>query len=254
MNARIAVFAVAATAAATAIWFVTKTSAGPAATWRVGRGTAIEQGRNYAELAAESPFRLSLHTTEPLHAYVFSHSHEDGTLLLWPSPELRSNLAQPLPAGHAVLPGQRDGKELAWTTRSQIQTLTTYVAVLSKAPVPELETLLPRLRRWTTSVLTDGSMQVSNPTAKPASGLAGLPQQGWPAPLLQQAADRFAAETLVNGPLQPAPGQDGLWFTAWRVKEQPGSAPKPLDGQPVLPDALKVLQTAPPTAPPPDKR
>jgi hypothetical protein len=254
MNARTTVLVAVALAAAAGIWFANRNDQSPAATWRIGSGTAIEHGRNYGELPAESPIRASLHAAEPLYAYAFSHSQEDGTLLLWPAAELRSNLPQPLPAGHNVLPGQREGRDLFWTTRSQIQTLTTYVLVLSQKPVPELETLLPRLRRWTTSVLTDGSMLVSNPIDKPASGLAGLPQQDWPAALLQQAAARYATETLVNGPLQPVPGQPGVWFAAWRVKELPGSAPKSQDGQPVLPDALKALQTAPPAAPAPDKR
>lgn len=223
----------------------------PAATWRLGTGTDVKQGQNYDELPAETPVRLAFGCEEPRHVYVFSHSRQDGTVLLFPSEDLRSDLAQPLPAGRPVLPGKRDGRELAWTTRSQILPLTTFVAIASREPLPELDALLPRLRRWSTSVLADGSMQVTKPGTTSGTEVLGKPGEPLPSPLLQAAADAFASETLINGPMRPLAGHDGVWCTAWRVKEKPGSA-KAFDPQnPVLPEALRPLQANPS---PPDKR
>jgi hypothetical protein len=94
-------------------------------------------------------------------------------------------------------------------------------------------------------------MQVTNPTSVPSDGVTGLPRQGWPSPLLAHAAERFAGETMVNGPLQPATGLADVWFGAVRIKEQPGTAKVGEPGQPQLPAALEKLQLPAPT---PDKR
>jgi hypothetical protein len=151
-----------------------------------------------------------------------------------------------------VLPGKHDGKELAWTTRSEILATTTYVIVAAAEPVPELEALLPRLRRWTSSVLTSAAMLVTLPGNLEPSDLAGAPRQGWPVPLLQTAADRFVTATVVNGPLEPVAERPGVWASAWRVKETPGTGKAREGGLPALPDALKPLVA--PAAPAPEKR
>lgn len=245
--------ALALLAAGTAWWFGAGAGALviPAATWRIGTGIDIKQGQNYDELAAETPLRLAFACDETRFVYVFSHSEQDGTVLLFPAAELRSDLSQPLQPGRPVLPGKRDGRDLAWTTRSQILPLTTFVAIAAREPVPELENLLPKLRRWSTAVLADGTMQVTKPGTTIGGVVEGKPSEPWASPLLQAAADQFASATMVNGPMQPMGGRDGVWCTAWRVKEKPGTA-KPFDPQkPMLPDALKPLQAHPA---PPDKR
>jgi hypothetical protein len=256
MNRRALLLPAAALAVAAVLWQQFARSNGspiPAATWRLGTGTDIRQAQNYEVVPAETPVRLSWMCGEPRFVYVFSHSAEDGTLLLFPSPELGSDLPQPIAAGNHVLPGRREGKELAWTTRAQILATTTYVVVAARERVPELETLLPRLRRWSTSVMPDRSMQVTNPTTAPSDGLTGLPRQGWPSALLAEAAERYTVETLVNGPLSPANGKDGIWLAAVRLKEQPGTAKVGEPGKPQLPEALEKLQVPPPQ-PAPDKR
>ena len=250
---RLLIPAIALLAAGAAWWFGAHPGAVtiPAATWRIGKGTEVKQGQNYDELAAETPFRLAFACDETRHVYVFSHNPQDGTVQLFPCAELRSDLTQPLPPGRPVLPGQRDGRELAWTTRSQILPLTTFVAIAAREPVPELEQLASHLRRWSTSVLADGSMQVTKPGTGASSEVQGKPGEPWASPLLQAAADMFTSESLVNGPMQPMAGRAGVWCTAWRVKEKPGTA-KPFDPQnPLLPEALKALQANPA---PPDRR
>jgi len=253
MNRRALLLPALAVAAAAVAWQLARRGDGgvPAATWRLGAGAEVRQAQNYDEVPAETPLRLSWTRAEPCFVYVFSHSAEDGTLLLFPTPELGSDLPTPVGAGNHVLPGRRDGKDLAWTTRSQILATTTYVVVAARQRIAELETLLPRLRRWSTSALPDRSMQVTNPTSAPSAGITGLPRQGWPSPLLARAAERFAAETMVNGPLQPAPDLADVWLGALRIKEQPGTAKVGEPGQPQLPPAIEKLQLP---APSPDKR
>lgn len=221
MNPRLVLVPVVVLAAAAAMWLL-RPPAAPAATWRIGTGADLRQGRNYDELPADSPVRLSLHLDATSHVYVFSHSLEDGTLLLFPSPDVQSDLAQPLPAGHVVLPGRRNGTELAWTTRTGILATTTFVVVVAREPLATLEALRPRLRRWTNTARTDGSMQVTNPPGDQPP--LGGPRQPLPDPLLQRAADRSHAETLVNGPLAPDGTLDGVWHGSWRVKERTAPA------------------------------
>ena len=147
MNRRLVVLPIAAVAVAIAFW---KWNSPPpytaACTWRTGSGTEIRQGINFDKLAPESPVRLSVHTQEPLHLYVWSQSLEDGTLLLFPSPKLQSDRKNPLPVGQSVLPGSIDGKDLAWTSRAGIAAVTTFVAFASREPLSELDALVRALR------------------------------------------------------------------------------------------------------------
>ncbi len=191
----------------------------PAATWRTGAGTEVRQARDYDELAPETPFRLSLHTTETLHVYVFSHSVEDGTLLLWPSPDLESDLATPLAAGHHVLPGAHEGKELAWTSRSGTRSTTTVIAVASPEPIAELEADAARLRRWTNSVFPDRAMLVTKPAA--GAALVGGPgSTTFHSPLLTDAAAAAITQAQPNGPMAPVPGHPGAHASVWRFVEK----------------------------------
>jgi hypothetical protein len=229
MNVRVLVVPVLAAVAAAGIWLL-KSPPGqhgvPAATWRIGTGTEIRQGHNYDELPIESPIRLSYSCDEPRHVYVFGYSAVDGTVLMFPSPPLRTELGNPLPPGGALLPGASDGEEIAWTTRSGILATTVFLVVAATEPIADLEALLPKLRRWTNTVLPDGSIQVTNPDA--GVELAGKAREPLPLPLLQRAADLSLNETMINGPLRPDPVLDGVWIGSWRVKEkQSDDAPAP---------------------------
>ena len=196
----------------------------PAASWCVGAGPDYTLARPYDELAPDTPFRLRVQSGEPRHVYVFSHSDTDGTLLLHPAPELKGGVAQPLAADAAWLPGRANDKDLAWTTRRQVLPTTTYIVVAAAAPVAELEALLPKLRRWSNSAATDGSMQVVMPPGGEAA-LAGKPSTPLPDPLLQRAANLSATATLANGPLTPDLLLADVWFGSWRIKEQVATTP-----------------------------
>ncbi|MBX3463384.1 MAG: hypothetical protein KF830_09445 [Planctomycetes bacterium] len=218
MNRRLWALPALALLAAGVIWWQRPTDA-PAATWRVGSGTDFRHGRDFDELPPESPVRLSVHAAAPTHIYVFSQSREDGTLLLWPSPGLRGDIGQPLPAGQSVLPGSLDGKELAWTTRGGVRAGTTFVVIAALAPVPELESLLPQLRHWSNTVFPDGAMVVTRPAAPGSQGTP--PRTEWPSALLQRAA-ADVPEGQPNGPLRPDPILPGVFTSRWRVVEKAG--------------------------------
>ncbi len=220
MNRRLVLLPAIAVLAAAALWLGQRDRpiVVPAVEWRLGPVDDYRAAGNYDEVPGDTRVRLWFRCDEPRHAYVFSHSTEDGTLLLFPSPAVASDVGQPVPAGQHVLPGARGDTKLAWTTRVQILATTTFVVVASREPIAELDALLPRLRRWTTTAMQDGSMQVMSPEA--GVELAGAPRTPLPSPLLQRAADAGAAALLVNGPLQPDPAQDGVWFGSMRVKER----------------------------------
>ena len=225
MNARLVLIPVAAAAIAFAVWKFAPANAAdgptptPASTWRIGLGTEVTQGRNFHELAAESPIRLSFTCSEPRYVYVFSHSREDGTVLMFPSGDLKGGLANPLPAGNSVLPGVSGDKELAWTTRSGILAVTTMVAIASREKIQELEDILGKVRYWSNSVLTTGDMVVTK--AKEGMEVLGPPRsEKFPSPLLQRAAEIAITDDMPNGPMRPDTVLPGVWTTSWKVVEQ----------------------------------
>jgi len=218
MNRRLLVVPALAIAAAAAIWLPSRQSGGgiPACTWRVGAGDEFRQGRPFDELPPETPLRLAVWCDEPRHVYVFSHSAEDGTLLLWPSAAMKTDLPRQLLAGTSVLPGKIADKELAWHTRAGIRAVTTFVVVAAKNPVPELEELLPKVRSWTNMVFGDESMQVT----KPAGDFLGRAGTALPSGVLARTAERDRGETLTNGPLRPDAVLAGVWTGAWTCVEK----------------------------------
>ena len=219
MNVRIVALPLLAAAFAAAVWWQTPAeSRSPAATWRVGPVDAFAQARNYVDLPKESPVRLSFSCWEPRYVYVFSQSAEDGTLLLFPTPDVEGSPANPLPPGRTVLPGELDDRPVAWTTRSQIRATTAYVVVAADRPLPELEALLPRLRRWSNRLLPNRAMRVTKPSGDVA--LLGAAGEGWPAAVLARAADRQLAAIEVNGPLRPDEQLAGVWSGGFRARER----------------------------------
>lgn len=189
----------------------------PAATWRVSVGGEYRQARNYDELDEETPVRLSFSCSEARHVYVFSHSAVDGVLLLFPSPELKSDLSNPLPAGQNTLPGKLADEDVTWTTRADVIGLTTYVAIAAARPIADLEQLATHVRRWTNSVLANKSLQITNPPT--GIEVLGKPGTDWPNAILKRAAERTMNEAMVNGPMVADEHVAGVWSSCVRVKE-----------------------------------
>ncbi|MCA8950295.1 MAG: hypothetical protein KDE27_12390 [Planctomycetes bacterium] len=230
----------------------------PACTWRIGSGTEFRQAKaNFEELPPGTPLRLSLVLSEPRHVYVFAHSDEDGTILMFPSVDLKSNCSNPLPVGRTVLPGELEGtgesgtKELAWTTRPGLLAVATYIVVASDHPVAELDELLPKVRRWTNTVFPDGSMAVTKPTA--GEQVSAGPHQPIPPGLLRDAAAIGSVDTGPYGPMKPAHGYEGVFTASWKVREEKGhEAASPIPGLPN--PALPNLPKAPPPVVQPTKK
>jgi len=137
---------------------------------------------------------------------------------MFPSPSITSDCDNPLPAGHTVLPGRREGEEVAWRTRPGIVGLTTYITIAAKAPVPELDELGPKLRRWTNTVFPDHSMGVMLPSS--GADFAGKPRQELPLALLREAAALANVQVSPNGPMQLAQSGDEIYLSAWKVRER----------------------------------
>ncbi|MCB9876443.1 MAG: hypothetical protein H6835_02485 [Planctomycetes bacterium] len=233
MNARRIVLPLIVMTTAVAIWWFSPTVRDdvPVATWRLGGESDFRQPGNYERTPAGTALRLSFHAGAARHVYVLSRSDEDGTLLMFPSPDVKSDQHNPLPAGRSVLPGQRDGASLAWKTRPDIPGTTCYVVVAAAQPIAELEQLLPRLRRWTNSALTSGTMETTQPQDGEVLGKARTP---WPSALLQRAAERAKLETLVNGPLHDDELLPQVWSSAFYLTEERSDQPKALEpGKPI---------------------
>jgi len=60
----------------------------------------------FDNLPAEAAVRLHVHWTAPLYCYVASWSATDGTLALFPTPWLVTDLKNPMAAGKVTLPGK----------------------------------------------------------------------------------------------------------------------------------------------------
>ena len=148
-------------------------------------------------------------------------SDVDGTVLLHPAPGLPAGIDQPLPPPAAWLPGTANDVGRVWATPADA---ATFVVVAAAGPVPELEALLPKLRRAGSAATADAAP----PAAPPADGaavVAGAPGAPLPSPLLQRAADLARTATMSNGPLTPDTVLAGVWVGSWRVK--PKAAPPP---------------------------
>lgn len=219
MRARLILVPALALVAAGVIWkFAPPPAPALAGTWRLGLGADVKQPRQYDDVAPETPFRLSLTTTAPKHVYVFSLSAEDGTLLLFPAPGMRSDCANPLPAGNTVLPGKDGDKELAWNTRTGIVAVTTVLAIAADQPIAELDALLPRLRHWSNTVFQDGAMNVTQPADR--TTIVGKAHEAAPSPLLKQLTEIAVVDDNPSGALLPVPGLLGAQYSKWIFRER----------------------------------
>ena len=223
MNVRAVALPLIAAGIATGLWLMMPPadpmgpSRIPATTWRAGPELNYQPVGNYVDYLPETELRLSYACADARYVYVFSRSTEDGTLLLFPSPDIDGSRSNPLTEGFTLLPGKLDDKQLAWTTRSEILATTTYVVIASERPVADLENLMPHLRRWSNSTFPNKSMLTTNPTS--GTEVKGKPRTPWPSKLLKRAADRAIAETLVNGPMTPD-DLAGVWTSSFSIRER----------------------------------
>lgn len=213
MNPRLLTLPLFALAIGAALWWQHDRSlpAGvPACTWRIGdRGTAAEP---FEKVAAEAPIRLAIAGEGSWHWYVLSWSQEDGTIAWFPTAGLTTSLQNPLGGARVLLPGQRGERQLGWPMRSGIPGVTTWIAIASGQPLPELADHVAAVRQASNTVFGDGSVTVVMPKdGRPLDG----PMQPLTQALLQKAM--ATPTTSTNGPMTLLPGRGDIWFAKWQA-------------------------------------
>lgn len=209
-------------AAGLAVYFVWPRQAGqdsPWYRWVIGDGG---DKRNYQEVAADTEVRLELALRSPAYVYVASHNGTDGTIALFPSPWLDTDLGNPLPPGTHVLPGRFEGTGLAWPVRATLGA-TDYLAVVSDEPVAELEDLFESARQISNTTFPDHRMVVTAPRGR---SMDDVPRRASIPGKLLPAAGAIAVESLA-GALRPWGEDESILLTSMKVivKEAPGAPP-----------------------------
>jgi hypothetical protein len=178
-----------------------------------------------AQLPTEFPLRLELRLDEPMHVYVASHDLVRGTIAMFPSTTLRSDLRpNPLQAGTHVLPGTHLGKELAWHAGDGVGG-TTFLVVASRAPLPEVASALRACRQMGNAAFPH--LPVLG-TYAPSTGMENTPARTHFAhPLLEDAAK--AALQGHDGPMVAVEGHDGVFAAALRVITENPTPPSSLE-------------------------
>jgi hypothetical protein len=182
----------------------------PACTWRIGdRPTAATQ---FEKIATEAPVRLAVAADRPWHWYVASWSQEDGLIALFPTPQLTTSAQNPIGVGRTLLPGKFGEHQLSWPMRGGVIGVTSFLAIASREPLPELAAYLATLRQASNQAFPDGSMSVANPKAgEPVDG----PNKPLSQPMLRKAFDLDASQH--NGPMAPMPGRGDIYIAHWRA-------------------------------------
>lgn len=193
----------------------------PEVAWRVGDDLrTVEQ---FAEIATGTPLRLEVELPFPAHVYVASWSRLQGTIALFPSQRLDTELANPLPAGRHALPGpvrgNRDGRAPTWPVHDVVGPIT-YFVVASREPLPDLEAALAAVRQMGQmgrpgTGFADDSLYLF----APAGGMKGMPANDQPAAdVLRSLVARSLDDMHTDGRMRPVrPGSDA-WGRAFVVQ------------------------------------
>src|SRR5690606_37476450 len=148
--------------------------------WQLGDGDrAVEQ---YAEVPAGTALGLTIELPFAAHVYVASWSALQGTIELFPSARLSTELTNPLPDARHWLPATLEGTRLTWPTHAVVGPIH-YLVVVSREPCTGLEETLRRVRQMGHMARLDsgfgdrsmyvfapeGGMKVVPPNDKPAA-------------------------------------------------------------------------------------
>lgn len=166
-----------------------------------------------AQLPTEFPLRLELTLEEPMHVYVASHDLVRGTIAMFPSTALRTDLGiNPLPAGVHGLPGRHLGKELLWHAGDGVGG-AVFLVIASREPLADLAGVLRSCRQMGNAAFPH--LPVLG-TYAPLGGMGTTPPRtSLPHPLL--AAAERAALVDHDGPMTRVPGHDGVFAAVLRV-------------------------------------
>ncbi len=191
----------------------------PRAAWRLG-----DQQRLAAEgksVPAGTPIGLSLELPFPAHVYVASWSTLQGTIALFPSERLASELENPLPSGQHWLPGTLEGKPMTWPVHAVVGPIH-YLVVASREPIASLDETWSRLRQMGQmarpgAAFHDREMYVFPPDA----GMKVVPSTDAPAAAeLEAARTAFGSDgsAASDGPMRHLAGQQGVFVRPFVVQ------------------------------------
>ena len=187
--------------------------------WLAGHdGAAVEA---FATLEKESPLVLELSLPSAAHVYVASFEPVRGTIAMFPSTWLRSDLpANPMPAGVHRFPGTHDGVDLLWHA-GDVPGPISFMVVVSERPLPELEATMKTLRQFGNAAFP--KRQLTGCYA-PEGGMAVVPEltivHGEE---LRSAFDLI--DTEGSGPMRPHPARTGVWFKVLRLQVEADETP-----------------------------
>lgn len=116
----------------------------PRVTWHVGGDphAAVQM----TQVTNGTPVSLEIDLPFEAYVYVATWSLAMGTIALFPSEQLVTPHANPLPAGVHLLPGAHDDKPTTWPTPNVIGPIY-YLVVVSRQQRSELESALHRVRQ-----------------------------------------------------------------------------------------------------------
>jgi hypothetical protein len=184
----------------------------PALRWRVGEDRKQVDG--FSEVKAGTQLLLEVSLPETAHVYVLSWSRIQGTIALFPSERLNTNLVNPLPPGKHVIPGVFDGEPMTWPSHNVIGPVS-YVVLASEHPLGEVEAVLPRLRQLGHMGKLAGVHDKEMYLFAPSGGMKATPPPESPAvPDLKAAIDDVQVSS--DGPLRKL--RAGVWARSFTLQ------------------------------------
>jgi hypothetical protein len=187
------------------------------ASWRLGDEQRPAGGQ--PTVAAGTPISVQLTLGFAAHVYVVSWSPLQGTIALFPSARLATEVTNPLAAGEHWLPGMFESKPLTWPLHAVVGPVH-YLVVASRVPLPALAETVQRLRQMghmgkLGAGFTDRAMYVFAPEA----GMKVVPSNEAPA-APEFAAARAVAQAQGEGVLRELAGHSGVFGGGFVVQGQ----------------------------------
>jgi hypothetical protein len=188
---------------------------GPYATWRFGPDH--ETVGPFEDVPMADPVNLELSLPFKAWIYTVCFSLAQGPRALFPSDYLATDVQNPLPAGTHRLPGRLEGKDLTWVVPSCKNQAVSYLLVVSRKPLPDLQNRMSTFFQIGNTAFSDRSFG----SYMPKGGKTVLPKQNRvDHPLLKQAA--WNREAVTDGPMFELKDHPGVFIRAMHVvpKEQ----------------------------------
>jgi hypothetical protein len=194
-----------------------------AVTWEFGSAQARTQ--SFEKVPAWDPMSLSIQLPFDAYVYVVSFDHMHGAVTYFPTEYLGTDHLNSttgrmnfLSAGKHEIPGTWNDTTPKWFVPNVDGSLSLCV-IASRAPLADLEELLPLTRQVGNRAYHDQSMGFYMPRAGRDKVIG---KTKMPHPVLQAALD--SAEAPLDGPMLAWPQREGVYFDTLHIvptKPQP---------------------------------